>query len=94
VFSVRVLERYELRCGGYHLTEYASEDAVPLHEYKRQIYEVAREKVYDGMPKSELYRMLTDAFDLSPEDAEGMIEELKDAIGMYCPDGEHLRMVG
>ncbi|HIH70414.1 hypothetical protein [Methermicoccus shengliensis] len=36
----------------------------------------------------------SDVFGLAPDDACGMLEELKDALGMYCPDGEHLRRVG
>lgn len=93
-YTADIYEVYRLTRQGRRLARYEVSGALSLEEHKRRIYECVRESVYDGMPKRELYRALRDVFGLSPDDAWGMLEELKDALGMYCPDGEHLRRVG
>ncbi|MHC1588222.1 MAG: hypothetical protein ACXQS4_03665 [Methermicoccaceae archaeon] len=93
-YCVCVGEKYERCCGEWHLIGYEFSSYLPLAELKRRIYEGMRESVYDGIPKQKLCQSLQDVFGLSQDDAEGMLEELKDALGLYCPDGEHLRRVG
>lgn len=93
-YTADICEVHRRTRHGRQLVRYEISGVLQLGEHKRRIYECVRESVYDGMPKRELYRALRDVFGLAPEDACGMLEELKDALGMYCPDGEHLRRVG
>lgn len=44
----------------------------------------------DGMSKRRLISYFMDEHNLNEEYAYGMLEEVKDAYGMYCPDGAHL----
>ena len=94
VYSADIGEVHTRTRYGRRITGYKVSGAVPLAELKRRIYEAVRESVYDGIPKQRLCESLQEVFGLAPDDADGMVEELEDALGMYCPDGVHLRMVG
>ena len=93
-YSADICEVHRQTRSGRRVARYDVGGAMPLSELKRRIYEGMRESIYDGIPKQKLCQNLQDVFGLSQDDTEGMLEELKDALGLYCPDGKHLRRVG
>ncbi|MDI3488290.1 MAG: hypothetical protein PWR26_1007 [Methanosarcinales archaeon] len=60
---------------------------------KARMLEAVISIIRDGMSKYELIRYFMEEHHLNEEYAYGMVEEVKDAFGLYSPDDTHLYYV-
>lgn len=68
-------------------------DTCTLQDLARSVISELAGHIYDGIPKTELCRILKDKFRILERYCCDIIQQIKLELGLYCHDGVHLKYV-